>query len=120
MLMDGRSQTTGIRKPGQEATLLMVLNGYHDFVEFTLPGSPEGQGWHLLVDTNLPEQNDRHLFPFGLCRDWPIGIAVPPAKSGVIAFRECRLSRLVQRSCSNDCGVGRRLSHYLRNPPHRG
>lgn len=25
-----------LRKRGQEATLLMVLNGYHDLVEFTL------------------------------------------------------------------------------------
>ena len=65
MLMDGRSQTTGIRKRGQEATLLMVLNGYHDVVEVTLPEWPEGQGWHLLVDTNMPEQNDQLLFPFG-------------------------------------------------------
>ena len=36
MLMDGRAQATGIRKRGEDATLLMVLNGYHDLVEFTL------------------------------------------------------------------------------------
>jgi hypothetical protein len=27
------------------------------------PNSPEG--WHLLIDTNLPEQNEQLLFPFG-------------------------------------------------------
>ena len=37
MLLDGRAQTTGVRQRGQNATLLMVINGYHDMVEFTLP-----------------------------------------------------------------------------------
>src|SRR5207248_1821607 len=37
MLMDGRAQPTGIRRRGEDATLLMVLNGYHDLVGFTLP-----------------------------------------------------------------------------------
>ena len=74
----------------------MVLNGYHDVVEFTLPESPEGQGWHLLVDTNLPEQNDQHLFPFGQ-RYAATGRSALPfllQKSGVIAFRECRLQTI--------------------------
>ena len=43
MLMDGRSQTTGIRKRGQETTLLIVLNGYHNLVEFTLPDRRMGK-----------------------------------------------------------------------------
>ena len=55
MLMDGRSQVTGIRKRGQDATLLMVLNGHHDVVEFKLPEAPGGDGWTLLADTNAPE-----------------------------------------------------------------
>jgi glycogen operon protein len=65
MLMDGRAQTTGIRKRGQEASLLMVINGYHDVVEFTLPDWPGGTGWELLVDTNLPSQDDQPVLPFG-------------------------------------------------------
>jgi isoamylase len=52
MLMDGRAQVTGIRKRGQDATLLLVINGFHDAVDFTLPEWPEGTGWMLLVDTN--------------------------------------------------------------------
>jgi glycogen operon protein len=37
MLMDGRAQVTGIRQRGHDATLLMVLNAYHDLVRFTIP-----------------------------------------------------------------------------------
>jgi glycogen operon protein len=29
MLMDGRAQVTGVRKRGQDATLLMILNSFH-------------------------------------------------------------------------------------------
>jgi glycogen operon protein len=64
MLMDGRSQVTGIRKRGQDATLLMVINGYHDVVGFTLPECPGGDGWELLVDTNAPEPQETQAFPF--------------------------------------------------------
>ena len=37
MLMEGRAQVTGIRKRGQDGTLLMILNSFHDAVNFTLP-----------------------------------------------------------------------------------
>ena len=57
MVMDGRSQTTGLRQRGTDATLLMVLNGHHDVVDFTLPAAPDGECWELLVDTNLPDQS---------------------------------------------------------------
>ena len=65
MLMDGRAQVTGIRKRGQDATLLMVINGYHDMVEFTLPESPGGKGWTLLADTNMPDTEEEEAFGFG-------------------------------------------------------
>ena len=66
MLMDGRAQVTGIRKRGQEATLLMILNSFHDAVNFALPESPGGKGWELLVDTNVPDQErKRPSFRFG-------------------------------------------------------
>jgi isoamylase len=64
MLMDGRSQVTGIRKRGQDATLLMVINGYHDVVGFTLPECPGGDGWELLLDTNASGQQETPVFPF--------------------------------------------------------
>ncbi len=53
MLMDGRAQPTGIRRRGEDSTLLMVLNAYHDLVEFSLPETPGGSHWQLLIDTNL-------------------------------------------------------------------
>jgi isoamylase len=63
MLMDGRAQPTGIHRRGEDATLLMVFNAYHDLVEFTLPKTVGGSHWQLLVDTNLPE--DAEICRFG-------------------------------------------------------
>jgi isoamylase len=53
MLMDGRAQTTGIRQLGKNATMLLVINGAHELVEFTLPECPGGRQWSLLIDTNI-------------------------------------------------------------------
>jgi isoamylase len=55
MLMDGRAQETGIRRRGRDATMLMILNGHHDMVQFTLPECTGGSRWKLLIDTNLPD-----------------------------------------------------------------
>ena len=65
MLMDGRAQPTGIRRRGEDATLLMVLNGYHDLVGFTLPETVGGWHWRLLIDTNLPEDAEMGTFATG-------------------------------------------------------
>lgn len=57
MLLEGRAQMTGIRQRGKEATLLVVFNGHHDLVNFTLPQFPDGgTEWCLLMDTNCPEE----------------------------------------------------------------
>jgi len=56
MLIDGRARPTGVRQRGTEATLLIVMNSYHDFVEFTLPVPSGGGTWKLVLDTNLIEQ----------------------------------------------------------------
>ena len=53
MLIDGRARPTGVRQRGTEATMLLVLNGHHDLVEFTLPDCPGGDGWRLELDTNV-------------------------------------------------------------------
>src|SRR5215472_1631982 len=47
---------TGIRRRGADATLLVVLNAYHDVVEFTLPAVPDGDSWVCLIDTNVPDR----------------------------------------------------------------
>ncbi|WP_346295022.1 glycogen debranching protein GlgX [Rhodopseudomonas sp. P1] len=54
MLLDGRAQTTGIRRHGEDATVLLVMNSFDGVVEFTLPEVPHGSKWSLLIDTNLP------------------------------------------------------------------
>jgi isoamylase len=65
MLMDGRAQPTGIHRRGEDATLLMVLNAYHDLVEFTLPETAGGSHWSLLIDTNLAEDAEFGTFATG-------------------------------------------------------
>jgi isoamylase len=56
MLIDGRARPTGIRQRGTEATLLLVLNAYHELVEFTLPAANGGGRWKRVLDTNVAEQ----------------------------------------------------------------
>jgi len=43
------------RKRGEDATLLLVLNGHHDLVEFKLPWWEGDKYWSLQIDTNLME-----------------------------------------------------------------
>ena len=65
MLLDGRAQVSGIKRRGQDATLLVILNSYHDMVGFKLPEVVGGRGWRCLVDTNVPDQPDDPRFEFG-------------------------------------------------------
>ncbi|HYH43148.1 MAG TPA: glycogen debranching protein GlgX, partial [Burkholderiales bacterium] len=65
MVLDGRAQPTGIVRPGSDATLLLILNAYHDVVNFTLPEVPGGDQWKCLIDTNIPERPDEPLFAPG-------------------------------------------------------
>jgi isoamylase len=58
MMLDGRAQTSGIRQRGQDATILIIFNAYHDVVQFTLPGTTDSAFWMLLIDTN---QDDERL-----------------------------------------------------------
>ncbi|HSK39328.1 MAG TPA: glycogen debranching protein GlgX [Arenibaculum sp.] len=58
MLMDGRAQATGIKRPAMDATLLLVLNSYHDVVNFTLPEVTGGEIWRCLLDTHTAEPDD--------------------------------------------------------------
>jgi len=64
MLLDGRAQPTGIRQRGHDATLLVVLNAFHDLVEFTLPGDDPDARWTLLIDTNIPDLPNGHKVQF--------------------------------------------------------
>jgi glycogen operon protein len=55
MIIDGRAQPTGIRRRGDDATVLLVFNGHHDLVQFTLPQHAGEAAWTRLIDTNLAE-----------------------------------------------------------------
>ncbi|AKJ30383.1 glycogen debranching protein GlgX [Caldimonas brevitalea] len=65
MLIDGRAQASGIPRRGSDATLLLVLNAWHDLVDFTLPDVPGGSRWTCLVDTNVPERDSLPEFGIG-------------------------------------------------------
>jgi isoamylase len=65
MLLDGRAQATGIRKSSADATLLVVINGHNDLVEFTLPECYGGMQWSLLVDTNIADCSEKGMFDPG-------------------------------------------------------
>ena len=54
MLIDGRAQATGIKRPAMDATGLLVLNAHHDVVNFKLPEVMGGTIWRCLADTNAP------------------------------------------------------------------
>jgi glycogen operon protein len=59
MLIDGRAQPTGIKKRGGDATMLLIFNAASDGVSFTIPSSPGGAYWTLLIDTNQPGTPNR-------------------------------------------------------------
>lgn len=61
MLLDGHAQTSGIRQRGEEATLLIVINGYSDVVNFKLPKYAGNGHWTRLIDTNLEEYDAAHV-----------------------------------------------------------
>jgi isoamylase len=62
MLLDGRTQATGIRRPGEDASLLIVFNAHDDVVEFMLPKPVGGGEWRLQIDTNLPDDAEKAVF----------------------------------------------------------
>lgn len=68
LMLDRRAQPTGIRKRGEDATILMIFDAWHDMVEFTLP-SQNGSNkiWTLMIDTNQSEDTEElnQTFRFG-------------------------------------------------------
>ncbi len=55
MLIDGRARSTGIRRQGGDATLLLIFNSYHEDVDVTVPHTAGSDAWSLLIDTALPQ-----------------------------------------------------------------
>jgi len=65
LVIDGRAQASGIRRPASDATLLLVVNAYHDVVDFTLPEIPGSDQWSCMIDTNAPERDELPEFESG-------------------------------------------------------
>ncbi len=54
VLLDGRAQETGIRRVGDDTTLLILLNAHTEAVQFTLPSAAGGSRWIKILDTHEP------------------------------------------------------------------
>ena len=65
MLLDGRAQKTGIKRRGEDKTVLMVMNSFEDVVEFTMPNFEAVDAWSLLIDTNVPDADAEQTFKPG-------------------------------------------------------
>jgi len=65
MLIDGRAQATGIHRLGQDATLLLLFNAYHEDVPFTLPATSGHDTWKLLLDSNRSGQAEGDIMATG-------------------------------------------------------
>ena len=71
MLLDGRAQATGIRRPAGDATLLWVLNAHHEPVAFTLPEVAGGHAWARVFDTDQPEHDNGETFALAAAYSLP-------------------------------------------------
>ncbi|WP_084055375.1 glycogen debranching protein GlgX [Carnimonas nigrificans] len=70
ILLDGRAQPTGIRRPGWYTTLLWLVNAHVEAVTFQLPKASEGTHWERLIDTyeDDPSREECPLLSMGyLC-----------------------------------------------------
>ena len=65
MLLDGRAQKSGIRRPGNEATLMIVINDHDDLVDFIIPEAVGGDSWSLLIDTTFEDRAASGTFKTG-------------------------------------------------------
>ena len=65
MLIDGRAQTSGIKRRASDVTMLIVINSYYDRVKFTLPEFVGGDQWMMFIDTNDPERKEASTLKTG-------------------------------------------------------
>ena len=63
MLIDGRAPASAVPVEAHDASVLLVFNGWHEAIPFTLPRSDRG-GWHLRCDTADPGAADAATEPF--------------------------------------------------------
>jgi isoamylase len=61
LMLDGTAPVSHVVRRGEDASVLMIFNSWHEPVEFLLPAFPEERGWHLLVDTAQEEGQTENL-----------------------------------------------------------
>ncbi|HZB57178.1 MAG TPA: glycogen debranching enzyme GlgX, partial [Reyranella sp.] len=71
VLLDGRAQETGIRRVGDDSTLLIIVNSHTDVVPFTLPRAAGGSRWIKLLDTHKPGDTELAKARFGQRYEMP-------------------------------------------------
>jgi isoamylase len=68
MLLEGTAQPSAIPRRGSDATVLLVLNAWHEGVDFTLPAHGQCAAWVRLLDTvQAAPQNGPRLEPGRPC-----------------------------------------------------
>ena len=58
LLLNGQAPASAIPVPAHDPSLLIVINGWHEAVPFTLPEPDAGNAWRLLLDTTDPKLGD--------------------------------------------------------------
>lgn len=96
MLLDGRAQATGIKRPSMDATALLILNAYHDEISFRIPDVVGGRIWRCLVDTTTPDGDPMKRYLSGddytvAGRSTVLCVLEPEARPSV-ALRRARLA----------------------------
>jgi isoamylase len=65
LLLDGRARPSGIRRAGDDRSLLILFNASPEPIAFCLPDVPRGNGWVCRLDTRDSAPPDAGLRAFG-------------------------------------------------------
>ncbi|MCE8024213.1 MULTISPECIES: glycogen debranching protein GlgX [Halomonadaceae] len=65
LLLDGRARPSGIRRAGDDRSLLILFNASPEPIAFCLPDVPRGNGWVCRLDTRDSTPPDAGLRAFG-------------------------------------------------------
>ncbi|SFU44861.1 glycogen debranching protein GlgX [Halomonas korlensis] len=69
LLLDGRAQPSGIRRAGDDVTLLLLFNAHHEGVTFSLPAVARGSHWLCRLDTSHAQDEAPVYRSFGDVHD---------------------------------------------------
>ncbi|OAX59245.1 glycogen debranching protein GlgX, partial [Xanthomonas graminis] len=58
LVLEGKAQTSGVKELANDDTLLIVINAYHEGVNFVLPSAEEALHWKLVLSTDETLQVD--------------------------------------------------------------